>query len=55
MKRLNILKKIYCVECNKYRKFVTPNISCISNKTLRFYVTRFFLKKHLSQGRLNVS
>ena len=32
--RMNIpMKKIYCVECDKYRKFVNPKVSYLFNKT----------------------
>ena len=29
-----VMKKIYCIKCNKYRKFKNPKISYIFNKTL---------------------
>ena len=32
------MKKIYCFECNKYRKFKNLKISYIYNKTLVFSV-----------------
>ena len=28
------MKKVYCIKCNRPRKFKNPKISCISNKTL---------------------
>ena len=28
------MKKIYCIKCNKYRKFKNPKISYIFDKTL---------------------
>ena len=29
-----MMKKIYCVNCSKYRKFEKPKISCLLEKTL---------------------
>ena len=29
-----VMKKIYCITCNKYRKFETPKILYIFDKTL---------------------
>ena len=31
--------KSYCVECNKYRKLVNPNISLIFDKNMSLFIT----------------
>ena len=28
------MKKLYCVDCGKYRKFAKPKMSCLLEKTL---------------------
>ena len=32
------MKKLYCVNCSKYRKFKKPKTSCIFKKTLLVFI-----------------
>ena len=32
------MKRIYCIKCDKYRKFKNPKISCIFDKTVVLYI-----------------
>ena len=51
------MKKMYCIKCNRHRKFKNPEISCIFNKTLVIFIVYSKCgnnddKKHLKNNNL---